>query len=113
MGVVAVGSFAIPIGILGAGFEDWVSSRYQKDDEPEPHVSAKAAPPKGFTGHIFKFLEGRTALGAWYETLMFYLVFANVAEQALETVPSFVAQACVQSPRYSMCLILTDLHCSP
>lgn len=92
MGVVAVGSFAIPIGILGAGFEDWVSSRYQADDKEDDKPSAPKSRPTGLTGEVYDFLEGRTWLGGWYTTLLFYIVFATVAQQALSTVPSFVAE---------------------
>ena len=54
MGVVAVGSFAIPIGILGAGFQEWVQDNYAPssgggDDGPEPDapstLTGRARPP--------------------------------------------------------------------
>jgi hypothetical protein len=78
MGIIAVELFAIPVGIVGDGFQGWAEDNLEKeqDDEQAPPV-AKMELAKGFLGSIYNFAEGRNVLGGWYESLLFYLVFAT------------------------------------
>ena len=40
MGIFAVGFFSIPVGILGAGFEEWIGAKDEEDDtEVLPHTN--------------------------------------------------------------------------
>ena len=90
MGIVAVGAFAIPVGILGDGFADWVSEKYSGDEEEEEveEVAVKRDLSASLTGKIYAFLEGETWLGGWFQTVQFLLIFASLTQTALETVPS-------------------------
>jgi len=102
MGIIAVGLFSIPVGIIGDGFADWASDNLGGgDDEEEEEDNAPAPvrpPPKGMMQTVYYFLEGLPlsksgswyqGLGEWYQSILFYLVFGTVVQQSIETVPSW------------------------
>jgi hypothetical protein len=54
--------------------------------------------PKGGLGTVYCFLEGLPlgeptswyrALGDWYQSALFYLVFGTVVQQSMETLPAW------------------------
>ncbi|EKX41400.1 hypothetical protein GUITHDRAFT_142088 [Guillardia theta CCMP2712] len=89
MGVLAVGTFAIPIGILGNGFEEWATERYSKKDEDASQQQESHSQEESFLFPIRQFVEGRTLLGSIFEQILFYLIFATVFQQSMETLPDF------------------------
>ena len=94
MGIIAVGLFSIPVGIIGDGFNEWADEAVGGgggDDDGDDDVVVKAEPAKGALGAVYNFLEGRNALGAWYESLLFYLVFGTVLQQSIESLPGYQA----------------------
>ena len=94
MGIIAVGLFSIPVGIIGDGFNEWADEAVGGgggDDDGDDDVVVKAEPAKGALGAVFNFLEGRNALGEWYESLLFYLVFGTVLQQSIESLPGYQA----------------------
>eukprot|EP00960_Hanusia_phi_P001230 33801-Hanusia_phi.AAC.1 len=92
MGVLAVGTFAIPIGILGNGFEEWATERYSKKEEEESHSQEAHSPQENFVFYVRQFVEGRTILGGIFEQILFYLIFATVFQQSMDTLPDFKKQ---------------------
>lgn len=92
MGIIAVGLFAIPVGIIGDGFADWAENTLGDGDDDEdeqkkaPVVKRELA--KGATGSVYNFLEGSNSAGEWYQSMLFYMVFATVVQQSLETLPA-------------------------
>ena len=92
MGVLAVELFAIPVGIIGDGFADWAADNVGAGgDDDDAALPAKAEPVGGASGWLYGFVQGRNAAGEWYESVLFYLVFATVVQQSLETLPAWKA----------------------
>ena len=84
MGVLAVELFAIPVGIIGDGFADWAADNVGAGgDDDDAALPAKAEPVGGASGWLYGFVQGRNAAGEWYESVLFYLVFATVVQQSL------------------------------
>lgn len=99
IGIFAVGFCSIPIGILGAGFQDYVES-HAKDtpDAPVPgdsleedaEVSARGpADDQDMHTQVDDFVEGRTYLGSLFEVLILVLIFSTILIAIIETVPGF------------------------
>ncbi len=97
MGIIAVGLFSIPVGIIGDGFNEWADEAVgggdddDDDDEAEADGVAKVDLAKGPLGAVFNTLEGRNAVGEWYESMLFYLVFGTVVQEAIESLPAWRA----------------------
>ena len=92
MGVLAVELFAIPVGIIGDGFADWAADNVGAGgDDDDAALPAKAEPVGGASGWLYGFVQGRNAAGEWYESVLFYLVFATVVQQSIETLPAWKA----------------------
>ena len=101
MGIIAVGLFSIPVGIIGDGFADWAQDNVAGGDGQEEDADApvpKRILPKGGLGTVYCFLEGLPlgeptswyrGLGDWYQSVLFYLVFGTVVQQSMETVPAW------------------------
>ena len=93
MGVLAVELFAIPVGIIGDGFADWAADNVGAGgDDDDAALPAKAEPVGGASGWLYGFVQGRNAAGEWYESVLFYLVFATVVQQSIETLPAWKAE---------------------
>ena len=61
MGIIAVGLFSIPVGIIGDGFADWAQDNVAGGDDQTEDSDApvpKRKLPKGGLGTVYCFLEG-------------------------------------------------------
>jgi len=95
IGVFAVGFVAIPIGILGAGFQDYVEDKYEETpDSPQASPSARASQGSADFGEeedmqkqVEDFIEGRTYWGEWFEILILVLIFVTIVIAIATTVP--------------------------
>lgn len=98
IGIFAVGFVAIPIGILGAGFQDYVEDSYEDEATPTGQDSASfgdAAEGSIRPGsedtvqkNVEDFIEGRTYPGQVFEILVLVLIFVTIFIAILTTVPS-------------------------
>jgi len=90
IGLFATAVFGVPIGILGAGFEELVTSEY--DDSPDEDVNAQPAtesPGLGsFQSTCYKFVNGIGSKAAKvFELSIYFLIATTVAIGVLQTVP--------------------------
>ena len=71
---------------------DWAADNVGAGgDDDDATLPAKAEPVRGASGWLYGFVQGRNAAGEWYESVLFYLVFATVVQQSLETLPAWKA----------------------
>jgi hypothetical protein len=84
--------FGIPIGVLGAGFEEIVTDENEDGSVCEiiPAVASVArnvVPGTRLEQVAHNFVNGRgSALARWFETIIYFLIFATVAVGALQTI---------------------------
>ena len=85
IGVIAVGFIAIPIGVLGAGLQDWVVDHAEDTPDEKPETrEADEREPEGLEA----FVEGKTQSGFHFEVSIFAQIFATIVIATTETVPS-------------------------
>jgi len=93
IGLFATAVFGIPIGILGAGFETLVTSKY--DDSPDEEdantdQSALNSPTAwGFEEACYQFVNGVGSKAAIFELSIYTLIVATVTIGIVGTVPGY------------------------
>ncbi|GKY98976.1 hypothetical protein MPSEU_000853300 [Mayamaea pseudoterrestris] len=93
VGLFATAIFGIPIGVLGAGFQDVVAE--ENDDNTEnlpPPMSEESAAPAGhrIERATFDFVNGNgSRIARYFEITIYVLIFATVAVGALQTVEGY------------------------
>mmetsp|Transcript_48569 Transcript_48569/g.89474 ORF Transcript_48569/g.89474 Transcript_48569/m.89474 type:complete len:1219 (+) Transcript_48569:69-3725(+) len=107
IGLCAVSFIGIPIGILGAGFQDWVAEHH--DDIPDEEVEDQSASAdtgalplhggtsESWTETVGDFIEARTAAGRVFEVIIFVLIAVTIVVASLQTVEGFGCSAQSQS----------------
>ena len=89
IGLFATAVFGVPIGILGAGFEELVENEY--DDTPDEEPVAPSANSAGFDGvqvACYRFVNGLgSRAAAAFELSIYFLIFVTVSIGILQTVP--------------------------
>ncbi|CAM9194722.1 unnamed protein product [Chrysoparadoxa australica] len=120
VGAFAVAIFAIPVGLLGAGFEEWIETvgaggetdseletvmedGYDSDlvGNPNEGLGVSSHGTAGYkaldnTAPLFKlwqFLEGRTPGGRYFEHFILLLILASVAQAIISTVDAVCPSA--------------------
>ncbi len=100
VGVFAVGVFAIPIGLIGACFEDFISElgdNLQREVQTaEKKVKSMELPlikKSGWNWNLYAFLDGRTQSGRVFQSFIAILILATVAQAIIQTVPGVCAEA--------------------
>eukprot|EP00656_Telonema_subtile_P019556 TRINITY_DN2078_c0_g1_i5.p1 TRINITY_DN2078_c0_g1~~TRINITY_DN2078_c0_g1_i5.p1 ORF type:complete len:990 (+),score=271.81 TRINITY_DN2078_c0_g1_i5:278-3247(+) len=97
IGIVAVGSFSIPVGLLGAGFENWIEEKEEADgdDDDEALVEVSEADsttaPEGSDPtrwNLLQFLDGKTKWGFRFEMFILLLIVLSVTYAVVSTLPS-------------------------
>ena len=93
MGMIALwGSsafFGITIGLLGSGFEDFISSNNGDDNNEYTSILESSDENQlSSEGKLFKFVNGVGSVGAnLFEIVIFTLIFSNVTVGILQTIP--------------------------
>lgn len=99
IGIVAVGSFSIPVGLLGAGFESWIEEKEGENEEEEEDqdevISVSDAdstvPPEGSNPtrwNLLRFLDGKTTWGFRFEMFILALILLSVTYAVVSTLNS-------------------------
>ena len=103
IGIVGCGVFGIPIGIMGAGFEDWVAEKEEEkakaregDESPEDSEQLtidmtdedEGLGPKSFRRRVYDLVEAKTTSGKYFEAFIFLLIFASIVTTSIQTVES-------------------------
>ncbi|CAM9445641.1 unnamed protein product [Discosporangium mesarthrocarpum] len=121
LGLFGVGVFAVPVGLVGAGFEEWVDSIAEDDiedageeEQQEEEVDASGTLVSGeevysstmveigygdestVRGRLYRMLEAKTPDGRVFESFIMFLIIVTVAQAIIMTVPSMCedAQTC-------------------
>ena len=91
MGIMAVASFSIPVGLLGAGFEEMYleedEEEEEEEEEPRKKIKVKKPKPSG-TPHqelIFRFVNGDSEKGWWFHNGIAVLIVLNIVMVILES----------------------------
>mmetsp|Transcript_3570 Transcript_3570/g.8948 ORF Transcript_3570/g.8948 Transcript_3570/m.8948 type:complete len:1217 (+) Transcript_3570:60-3710(+) len=115
IGLCAVSFIGIPIGILGAGFQDWVSEHHEDrpDEEEEQSGTTDAGPlplhsepSESWTKTVGDFIEGRTTAGSIFEVVIFVLIAVTIVVASLQTVEGFGCSGQLQSSWCSLFSVL-------
>ncbi len=103
VGVFAVGVFAIPVGLVGASFEDFVSDLGDNLQQEVQAAERKAIATElpfikkcGWNWKLYAFLDGRTQSGRVFESFIAVLILATVMQAIIQTVPGVCAEAAAQ-----------------
>ncbi|CAM9142714.1 unnamed protein product [Ascophyllum nodosum] len=121
LGIFGVAVFAVPVGLLGAGFEEWVEtiqskeamkeseefSRRQdsgaytrKDDvededidyeEGDEEMGEEVGSARAFRKRLYVFMEARTVWGRRFEAFIMLVIIITVTQTILMTMPSVCA----------------------
>ena len=123
IGIFAVGLFGIPIGILGAGFEDWVDGGDDDNEDGDEEEGKKnddtavdmngieiARKQKSFRQNMFDFMEGKTSAGRWFEALIFALIFMTIVTTSIQTVDSIGCSQVQEKDEKSICMWMDTLE---
>ena len=88
IGLFATAIFGVPIGLLGAGFEDLVTSRIEDThDEQIDDIQHEAADDNGVQVMCFKFVNGIGSTTAMmFELSIYFLIAASVIVGMIQTV---------------------------
>lgn len=92
IGLFATAVFGIPIGILGAGFEELVESEYEDspDEEADENPPTNGSSVGGFQQTCYEFVNGigsKTATA--FELSIYFLIAATVTIGIIQTVPGY------------------------
>ncbi len=101
VGIFAVGVFALPVGLVGASFEEFVSelgdSLQREVQTAEKKAIASMELPlikkTGWNWELYTFLDGRTQSGRVFESFIAVLILSTVAQAIIQTVPGVCAEA--------------------
>ncbi len=100
VGLFAVGVFAIPVGLIGACFEDFISDlgdNLQREVQTaEKMVKSMELPlikKRGLNRDLYSFLDGRTRSGKVFQSFIAVLILGTVALAIVQTVPGVCAEA--------------------
>ncbi len=103
VGIFAVGVFAIPVGLVGASFEDFVSdlgdNLRQEVQSTERKAIAMELPlikKHGWNWKLYAFLDGRTQSGRVFESFIAILILATVMQAIIHTIPGVCAVSAAQ-----------------
>mmetsp|Transcript_58146 Transcript_58146/g.138379 ORF Transcript_58146/g.138379 Transcript_58146/m.138379 type:complete len:1236 (+) Transcript_58146:117-3824(+) len=124
IGLCAVSFIGIPIGILGAGFQDWVSEHHEDiPDAPSPAAAAPApdvensaggqplggagSPSSDWRAAVAKFIEAETPAGRIFEIAVFALIGVTVLATCLQTVEGL---GCPANDQSGVCLLFAVLE---
>ncbi|CAN0104922.1 unnamed protein product, partial [Ectocarpus sp. 12 AP-2014] len=109
LGIFGVGVFAVPVGLLGAGFQEYVEAfpDKQEQDTHKGNLPIRAgiasgtlnssAGERGSPGgsrqkplrkRLHAFLEARTIWGRRFEAFIMFVIFVTVTQVILMTMPS-------------------------
>lgn len=101
IGIFAVGVVGIPIGILGAGFQQYVEDKHEETpDAPPPEEPTEADAAPTFKERVRDFVEGKTVPGRWFQGIIFLLIFATITTTIIGTLP---ALECQTNPDNGVC----------
>jgi hypothetical protein len=92
IGLFAVGFVSIPIGVLAAGFQDYVDENAETDEGAAANSSLTADVPEATPDEsqhtaVSAFVEGETTSGTYFELLVLVLIFISVGLAVVQTVP--------------------------
>jgi hypothetical protein len=93
IGLFATAIFGVPIGVLGAGFEEIVTK--QNEDVPEEEVevessSSELTSPNSFQEACFKFVNGMGSKSAdYFEISIYVLIGATVLIGVIQTIDGY------------------------
>jgi hypothetical protein len=98
MGIIAVASFSIPVGLLGGGFESMYlegegddeddEREDEESDAPKPKKKKGNKPKPSGTAHqkqVFEFVNGDSENGWWFHNGIAVLIVLNVVMVILES----------------------------
>jgi hypothetical protein len=94
IGLFAVGFISIPIGVLAAGFQDYVDENAEtveqvraSKDPATQLLSADAHPDHREHAALQAFLDAKTTAGRYFELAVLLLIFVSVGLAIIQTVP--------------------------
>ncbi|CAM9338942.1 unnamed protein product [Ectocarpus sp. 6 AP-2014] len=109
LGIFGVGVFAVPVGLLGAGFQEYVEAFPDKEEQDTHNgnlpiraglasgtsnnsAGERASPggsrQKPLRKRLHAFLEARTTWGRRFEAFIMFVIFVTVTQVILMTMPS-------------------------
>jgi hypothetical protein len=94
VGLFAVGIFGVSVGLVGAGFEEFIEEEVGDNLESEVAKESEAAVAmdpsgrKSFRRAVYTFLEARTEWGQRFEAFIMALIVLTVAQAIATTVDS-------------------------
>eukprot|EP00945_MAST-04E_sp_MAST-4E-sp1_P004574 g4574.t1 len=100
IGIFGCGLFGIPIGILGAGFEDWVAEKEENDDGEggdkdgdndtmriNMDMDEEGGPRRrSFRNQVYRLVEAKSEMGKYFEGFIFFLIFASIVTTSIQSV---------------------------
>ena len=93
IGLFATAVFGVPIGLLGAGFEDIVTNTNQDspdDEQQENDLNETYSGRFGFQASCYRFVNGIGSLAATaFELLIYALIALTVSVGIIQTVPGY------------------------